>query len=455
MLNLVLRSCLVQKILIAGLFGIGGIGGVGGIGGIGTVAVAEPLPLARVLEDLSGSPRLKQSESAFEEASWKRVESYGGFLPTVSVGADRLLDKKYLLTDVTLPGSANAISIPGVIPTTTYSLSARWTVFDGFSAFERWRSAKLFESSARADHEWTKFKSERELILLYYRALASKTLREVAEQNVKVLEDHLNDTKLFKRAGISTNFDLLRVEVQLSEAQSEVANARDGEIISVLKLGDLTNQNYEGREVIGALPVVDAKFSAQPDASMAARKDLESLADRAQGLLKASAAAGRHWVPRVNLYAQYQYYNNRTETWMNSDDFRDARTIGVQLAWPLFEGLAPYARGREAQEQKAQAEYALAQMQSKARTDLEFWKRKLSYFSAVYRARSSDVAKATESVRLAREGRKVGSRTNTDLLDAESELFRARAGLVNSQIGAIESLINLELATGRELHRFQ
>ena len=62
--------------------------------------------------------------------------------------------------------------------------------------------------------------------------------------------------------------------------------------------------------------------------------------------------------------------------------------------------------------------------------------------------------KATESLRLVKEGRRVGARTNTEFLDTETELFRAQAGQVNSQIGAVEALINLELATGQKLYNF-
>ncbi|HEY1080417.1 MAG TPA: TolC family protein, partial [Bdellovibrio sp.] len=52
---------------------------------------------------------------------------------------------------------------------------------------------------------------------------------------------------------------------------------------------------------------------------------------------------------------------------------------------------------------------------------------------------------------LSREGHKVGARTNTDVLDAEAELFRAKAGAVNAQIGALEAVFNLELSTGIKL----
>lgn len=417
------------------------------------VAQAAPLTLSQVLSDLSGAPVTKKTESAVAEASWKRVEAFSGFLPSVRVGANHLIDSQFMVLDVPMGGQT--FSIAQVMPTTIYNLNLNWSVFEGFAGVNRFQSAKSFEHAAEAESEWTRFNNQHEAILLYYKALAAKTLREVAEQNERALQDHLNDAKLFKKAGISTNFDLLRVEVQLSEARSEVANARDNEAMAVLRLGELTNQHYDGFEVAGQLPVLDPKLADGLNAESVSRKDLEALGERVTGFERLSSAAEKDWVPRVALYAEYDRYNNRSNSLdYASSDFRDAHSVGVQLSWTLFDGFASTSQRHVASEKRVQAEYDLAIMKEKARNFLEFWKRKYSYFCGVYHARTDDVAKATESVRLAKEGRKVGARTNTDLLDAESELFRARAGLVNSQLGTIEALINLELATGKQLHRF-
>jgi outer membrane protein TolC len=48
-------------------------------------------------------------------------------------------------------------------------------------------------------------------------------------------------------------------------------------------------------------------------------------------------------------------------------------------------------------------------------------------------------------------GFKAGTRTTTDVLDAELEEFQASAGLVQAQINSLEALIQLELVTGKRL----
>jgi outer membrane protein TolC len=59
------------------------------------------------------------------------------------------------------------------------------------------------------------------------------------------------------------------------------------------------------------------------------------------------------------------------------------------------------------------------------------------------------VDKAQESVRLATLGQKAGTRTTTEVLDAELDSFRSSAGVVSAQMDAAEALINLELALGK------
>ena len=136
------------------------------------------------------------------------------------------------------------------------------------------------------------------------------------------------------------------------------------------------------------------------------------------------------------------------------DHYRDAYQFGISASWNLFDGFYSFAKSKQSIEDRKQAEINSQSVRGHARVDLDFWKRKFGYFTSVYRSRLGDIEKATESVRLAKEGRKVGARTNSDLLDAEVELFRARANAVRAQLGAIESVLKIELASGQSVYRF-
>ncbi len=414
------------------------------------LASADELTLERALnEGLSQSPAVQKAASQKEEASWKRVESFSGHLPSLSAGVSLLTDKKYALTDVQFPGSPVESHIPQIIPTASYTLNLQFPIFDGFATSNRYWAARESEDAAGEEFNWARFQHQRQITLAFYKALAYASLQDVAEQSSKTFEDHLKDTKLFKSSGLSTHYDVLRVEVQVNEAQTEVLNSKDNADMARLKLNELLGNDEDLRPLAGTLLVPEETW-IQKITGESGRSDVAALRHRVESAKYQDKAAGRYLVPRVSLFGQYQEYNNRSDHYeIQHEDFRDAYQVGVLLTWNLFDGFASVARSHQATEQKYQAEKSLRLTDLKSKQDVEFWKRKFLYFCKVYKTRLSDVSKSTETWRLAREGRRAGTRTNTDLLDAETELFRAKANVINAQLGAIEAWVNLELATGQ------
>ncbi|RYZ95119.1 MAG: TolC family protein, partial [Proteobacteria bacterium] len=301
------------------------------------------------------------------------------------------------------------------------------------------------------EYTWAEFETARQVELQFFRSLASATLKEVSEQNVKLLEDHLREVSAFKKAGVSTNYDVLQVDVQLTEARSEAMNAADTVTISKGHLAELLGET-EVRDPVGKLPELTPELvSSVRLESNVSRPDLVALGDRVQASEGNATASSRHWVPRVSLFGSYNYYNNRNDSLTNFDAFRDAYQAGVSVSWNIFDGFVSTSRAHQAAERQVQLETSLRATQLKARTDFDVWKRKYLYNLSVYRSRLGNIDKAKEAVRLAREGRKAGVRTSFDLLNAETDLYRAQAGAINAQLGSIEALVNLELATGQTL----
>jgi outer membrane protein TolC len=418
-----------------------------------TNVLAQELTVQQAMtESGSHSPKLQKAKAAQEEVSWKKTEALNTFLPTVTAQANYLFDKKYLVTDVSLAPGQPAVGIPGVIPTSNLTLTGTLPLFEGGAGLKRYSSAESFSEAAQKEYDWTEFALGREVILQFYKTLAAKDLLQVAEQNLKTLKDHLRDVSLSKRAGVSTNYDVLRVEVTVSEAESEVLNATDNLALARGKLNEIMGVEADDRGLTGTWPVFNTqKTEALQKDVLATRLDLQALDLRSQGSKSLSRAASTYWVPKISFVGQYQYYNNRDDKFDNWNQYRDAYTLGLSMTWNIFDGMTSISRDHQSFQQAVQSEKSLTLARLKSQQDLEFWKRKYKYFGTVFKARQSDVVKAEESVRLAKQGKRVGTRTETDLLDAELELFRARAGLVNAQMGAMESLVNLELTTGNKL----
>ncbi len=415
---------------------------------------ADAIDLHTALSMADVTPQVERSRAQAAEAAWGRVETYGGFLPNIQLSSSYLFERKYVFTDIDFGG--RPASVPGVIPRTNYALSLNWPIFDGFANINRYQAGRLNEQASNSDLDWTRFQTERSIILAFYQALSWKELREVAEQNLKTLQEHLDDVQLLKKTGVGTNYDVLRVEVQMSEARTELLNAQDEEELSLKRFFETLGKAPESAtSIAGQLPVVSVAPSDLEKLDSRNRADLVAQGYRVDASAEASSAAAKHWFPKLALFGNFQHYNNRGDSLWDSKEFRDAYTLGLQLSWNLFDGLAANARAHQAAEKRIQNENSLEISRLRASNELENGRRKFRYYSEVFKARSSDVNKATESVRLARVGRKAGVRTTNDLLDAELELFRARAGVVRSQVGMIESLISLERASGTRLYQFQ
>lgn len=419
-------------------------------------AFAQELTVQQAInESSSHSPKLQKAKAAQEEVAWKKTEALNTFLPTVSAQANYLMDKKYVFTDVSLSPGAQPASIPGVVPTSNMTLMATFPIFEGGAGLKRYSSATALSNAAKKEYDWAEFQISREVILQFYKTLAARDLLQVAEQNLKTLKDHLKDVSAFKKAGVSTNYDVLRVEVQVSEAESEVLNATDNLALARGKLNEVMGIETDDRGLTGVWPTFSTqKTSILQKEVLESRLDLQALQLRSEGAKSLSGAASTYWVPKLSLFGQYQYYNNRDDKFDNWSQYREAYQVGLSMTWNIFDGMTSIARDHQSFQQSVQSDKSLVQSRLKAKQDLEFWKRKYNYYGTVFKARQSDVVKAEESVRLARQGKRVGTRTDTDLLDAESELFKARAGLVNAQMGALESLVNLELTTGNKFLSF-
>ena len=401
----------------------------------------------------SSSPQLQKAQAYLEEQKSKKTEARSAFMPQLTGSAMYLTNKKYALVDMNL--GAGTSTVPQIVPTTQYGLSAKWNLFDGFASTYRYLSADENMQSANYEYLWSQFQTQRAAVATYYKALAAKLLKQVAEQNVKSLEDHQKDVESLKKAGVATEYELLRTQVMASDAHSELINAEDMVVVSNQKLNELVSSDAAQFEVTGDLPSIDESMLAKFNATKPSEKaDLLALQKRVEALDDLQKSARQHWLPKLTAFADYNYYNNRNDKYNDFDNFRESYLIGLNLTWNLFEGFSSYSKNEQAYYQKAQLEKQYVITQKKSQNEIDQWKRKFLYFCSVYKAKNIDIKRSNEALRLAKLGRKAGTRTNTEILDAQADLYRSKAALINAQVGAIEALVSLELSSGQEIYSF-
>ena len=424
-----------------------------------------------VQEAQNYSPVYHRAQAAEREAGWGQLEAISsGFLPHVSIGAQHFFNQElfgntlfdYTLLHVQFSNSFPALDFPGIYPNTTLTLQASYDLFDGFQNIHRLDAANNRHEAARIQSEFALLQLADMVRLKYYTALGAKILSDMADQNVKTLEDHLKIVQDQLDNGQATKYDVLRVEVQLSEAKSDQISAHDNVALARESLTQTMGLPQDDRPLPAELPALDsdtllktASEADYKDSPQLKAKQLQTLAAEDQG-----AAFQSFWFPRISVFGQYQWYNSPAYLASpgggnyfdySNGDFKNDYFIGAAATWDILDGGSSLAKANESNEQAKQAQEDYRSTQLQTPNDFDLWKRRLVSSVALYKTRLEDVDKAKESARLATLGFKAGTRTTTDVLDAELEEYRASAGLVQAQLNALEALINLELVTGKRL----
>lgn len=406
-----------------------------------------------IAEAMEKNPQLRQTEAAVMEASWKPLEALSGNLPQIQFTASHLFDVKFQTLDFSVAGQSSVF--PLVQPETQANFDISWRVFDGFKGINNYRAAKLYSEASQYNLASTKFVLEEEVRYKFFNALGTQALQAVAEQNVVTLKDHLTKTQEILRRGSATKFDLLRVEVQLEEAQSEKLAADDAAAVARKALSvAMGMEQDDARTLTGELPAPDEKLIEDPFTNeFSARSDIAAAQRRADAASLQHSASIGSWIPSVTFAAEKTFYNNVTTDIYSQ--YRDAYFFAVNVTWNVFDGGASLSRFKQTAYQAEQAQAALDAIRLSAPEDLETWKRRFYYNVELYRAKRRAVETAQESVRLANLGYGAGTRTSTDVLDAELDLFRAKAGVVRAQLNGIEAAGRLEVALGKKIFRLQ
>jgi outer membrane protein TolC len=416
-----------------------------------TASAASSYDYEGALKEASvNSPALQKMEATRDEMKWKGLEGEAAFLPEFSVNGSHYFEKRYQL--LTVPFNGNIVSFPQIFPSSALSLDAKWLIFDGFANVQKYKGAQLMKTAGESDYQWAKFQLEEDVKLAYDRVVAAKQLLSVSDENLKTLQNHLDQVKTLKGGGIATNYDVLRVESELSEAQANFLQAQDNIVIAQERLGQVLGSSEAVDTTTGDLdlPTPDKVRPLEFRKTKTNRADLEALQERVYASDLQDSATNRYWVPKISIGGDYTMYNNLTDGVTDWKQYQAAWSAGFFLTWDIFNPTL-ITKSKQENYKAIEMQKQLVQTNLTAPVDFAFWKKRYLYNSTLYVAKKVDLERATETVRLSQAGFKAGVRTTTDVIDAELDLFRARAGVVNSLIDCAEAKSKLELSLGEKL----
>ncbi len=283
----------------------------------------------------------------------------------------------------------------------------------------------------------------------FYRLLEATALREVAETSVDQLQAHVDRARRFAEQGLTGKNDILRAEVILSNAEQRVVQARGGVELAGARLAMLLG--LEGEQTLaplGAPAAAPARgtltSAAAQTRALEGRVEFREIDARIAQADRGVKVARSMLLPQINAFATYQY---NTGSPLQASE---AKFVGLNLSWDVWDWGATYQRGREAGAQRSLA--IVGRRKTEQLIRLEARAAFVEYGTAAESIGVADkaVEQAEENLRVASARFAAQAGTSFDVLDAEALLTQTRAQQKSALYSYLIAGANVRRAMGED-----
>ncbi|MCX8164623.1 MAG: TolC family protein [Aquificaceae bacterium] len=287
-----------------------------------------------------------------------------------------------------------------------------------------------------------------EVIKQAYQAYADAVLaKESIKVSRQVLEEARERIKLAEqmhKAGLALLSDLLRAQVYLSKAQENLEKSVRSYHIA-----------KKGLELVVGLPLGEfevGELSECPNIRLeelreeaVRRKDIRAMEERLKMLQEAYRYTLSESLPHVSALLQYAIYSKDHPFSFDGKGY----SLGLSFSWGFDVGLSALKKAQANLERKAGLEERIKLMKDTAIFDIE--RAYSEYINAIDMMRSAEdrIKASKEVLRMIELRYKNGLARMVDLLDAQSELDKARFEKLQAINACHKSYVDLLFNAGR------
>jgi outer membrane protein len=364
-----------------------------------TVSLADA-----IAEALQRNPTVRQARAALTAADGQVREAWATVMPDINALATyqrNLVVGKTFLPAYFFDPTAPLDSLVGLQFTAENAWFAGFTVTQplfqmdaliGVGAAGKFRALERERARGAAQQVVTDVRRR------YFEVLAAVELVRLNQSSVERVSATLAETRARFRAGLTSEYDVLRFEVQLANLEPQLRRARDAVRSTSRDLLIAMGRAAEGPiEVVGRLAEMNVVNLAENSAENAAlialsgptldATDLDSVfaaalaarSDVRQAQLGITVEEARLKVERAQLFPKvslFGAYNISAQDFGSADFFGENRSraawAGLQIEVPIFRGFRESARMQQArasiEQNRAQLDLAREQTASDLRT---------------------------------------------------------------------------------------
>ena len=399
---------------------------------------------------LTNNFAIRRAIEQIEEQEGLIVEVKAQTRPSLSLDAD------YQRLDT---GLSEVVEGFGMASDNTWgiSLNVRQALYKGGGISAALKAQDLTRESVRLFLETTIMDAMLEVTTRYYSTLLARDQISVEEQNVALLEEVLEDAKNRLKAGSVSDFEVLRAEVLLANAQPALIRRRSAFRVAIDQLRQSIGYGNYRRDsanlekipvFLGELDYSPASFDLTDSLNDAwdNRSELERLRLIQEARDAGLEIAQADFRPSVDLIGSYgKRKSNFSESF---DDGPEGWAVGVVATWDIFDGSRRMGRVRQA---KSQLEQARIDRESLRLTiEVEVRQAISEHQEAVelVKAAVKVVEQAEEALRLADSRYEAGAINQLDVLETRVALTDSRTNRLEANFRHILAVAKLRRSIG-------
>jgi len=287
----------------------------------------------------------------------------------------------------------------------------------------------------------------------FYGVLLAQALLDAQQQTLHQAEAHWQNVKAHFEQGLTSEFEVLRAEIQVANLRPVVSQAENS-----LELAKTTLKNLiaipltQAIEVDGQLhyePLDTAAMASSAAVALANRPEVRRL-ELMRSLLHQNIHIQRAaWFPSVNLVAAWQIQGQGDRFGLGAARWVRNANVGLQLSVPIFDSFQTAARVEEAQIELAKIEHQRRKLYDGIRVQTQQAQLKMGEAQRRIEAQQKSIAQAEKALKIAEVRYANGVGTQLELLDAQVALNRTRTNYIQALYDYTIAKAEWEYAIGR------
>jgi uncharacterized phage protein (TIGR02220 family) len=355
-----------------------------------------------------------------------------------------------------LPENSFAPGIPAqaivLSPAITNSYGLKGTLqqplFTGGKISGAANAAEYLSDATKEDYKKDKAEVQYNIKAAYWNLYRASEFKKFVDENVSQIRSHAKDAENLMKLGMLTSNDLMKVQVQLSDALVRQIDATNNVKLAMYAFNNTLGQPLQTEiELASTIQIVDREWENVDklvSKAFETRPDMLGMQARVKAGESGLTSARGGWWPQIYLIGNYNYLRPNSRYFPAPDKFKDTWDVTLALSLDIWNWWQTGYQANQAEAQLAQVQEGLSMVKDGVMLEVTQSYLGVNQFKERKAVAEQGVKQAEENYRVTNDKYKNGMTSNSELLDAEVALLQAK-------LNVTQSLVDYELSMARLL----